>query len=61
MIAVNVGTDLGMREGGWSFAITNDWQHADAYRVYDEDEEHNRLRREIFARICQTSPASRFR
>jgi hypothetical protein len=53
MIAMNVGTDLGVREGGWSFAITNDWRDADAYRVYDEDEEHNRLRREIFALICQ--------
>ena len=33
--------------------ITNDWQDADAYRVYDADEEHNRLRREIFAKVCQ--------
>jgi len=53
MMAMNVGTDLGVREGGWSFAITNDWQDADSYRVYDQDEEHNWLRREIFARICQ--------
>jgi len=53
MLAMSVGSDLGLREGGWSFAITNDWQDADAYRVYDADEEHNRLRREIFARICQ--------
>jgi hypothetical protein len=53
MISVSVGIDLGLRDGGWSFAITNDWQDADAYRVYDADEEHNRLRREIFAKICQ--------
>ena len=53
LIAMNVGTDLGLRDGGWAFAITNDWQDADAYRVYDQDEEHNRLRREVFARICQ--------
>jgi hypothetical protein len=33
--------------------ITSDWQDADAYRVYDADEEHNRLRREIFAVICE--------
>ncbi len=50
---MNTGSDLGLRDGGWSFAITNDWQDADAYRVYDTDEEHNRLRREIFAVICQ--------
>jgi hypothetical protein len=53
LLAVHVGTDLGLREGGWSFAITSDWQDAGAYRVYDEDEEHNRLRREIFAKVCQ--------
>ncbi len=53
MIANVAGTDLGLRDGGWDFAITNDWQDADAYRVYDLDQEHNRLRREIFAVICQ--------
>ena len=52
LLAMDVGLDVGLREGGWSFAITNDWQDADAYRVYDADEEHNRLRREIFAVVC---------
>jgi hypothetical protein len=28
-------------------------QKGDAYRVYDADEEHNRLRRESFAKICR--------
>jgi Stress responsive A/B Barrel Domain len=53
LLSMSVGSDLGLRDGGWSFAITNDWQDADSYRVYDADEEHNRLRREIFAKICQ--------
>jgi len=53
MLAMNIGSDLGLRDGGWSFAITNDWQDVDSYRVYDTDEEHNRLRREVFAKICQ--------
>jgi hypothetical protein len=53
LAAMSVGLDLGLRDGGWSFAITNDWHDADAYRVYDADEEHNRLRREIFAKVCQ--------
>jgi hypothetical protein len=53
LLAMDVGTDLGLRAGGWSFAITNDWQDADAYQVYDLDEEHNRLRREVFALVCQ--------
>jgi hypothetical protein len=38
LLAMNVGCDLGLR---------------DAYRVYDAEEEHNRLRREIFAVICE--------
>lgn len=53
LVAMSMGADLGLRDGGWSFAIVNDWQDADAYRVYDADEEHNRIRREIFAKICQ--------
>ena len=28
-------------------------QDADAYRVYDAEEEHNRLRCQIFAVICE--------
>jgi hypothetical protein len=53
LLATAIGTDAGLREGGWDFAITNDWQDAEAYRVYDLDEEHNRIRREVFAVICQ--------
>jgi len=52
LLAMHVGTDAGLREGGWSFAITNDWQDAGAYQAYDGDAEHNRIRREIFAVIC---------
>ncbi len=53
LLSMHTGRDLGLREGGWSFAITNDWADADSYRVYDEDAEHNRLRRELFAPICE--------
>jgi Stress responsive A/B Barrel Domain len=53
LLAMAAGTDAGVRAGGWDFAITNDWQDVDAYRVYDTDAEHNRIRREIFAVICQ--------
>jgi hypothetical protein len=61
LLAMHIGTDAGLREGSWSFAITNDWQDEDAYRVYDADEEHNRLRREIFARICDDIARVQFR
>jgi Stress responsive A/B Barrel Domain len=61
LLAMNVGCDLGLRDGGCTFAITNDWQDADAYRVYDAEEEHNRLRREIFAVICEDIARVQFR
>jgi hypothetical protein len=48
MLAVKVGRDAGLREGNWDFAITADFADEAAYRAYDLDEEHNRLRREYF-------------
>ena len=53
LVAMHVGANIGLRDGGWDFAITNDWQDAGSYRAYDADIEHNRLRSEIFAVICQ--------
>jgi stress responsive alpha/beta barrel protein len=43
------GRDLGLREGNADFALTADFDDADAWRRYDEDEEHNRIRRELAA------------
>ena len=51
MVEVRVGRDAGLREGNWDYAITADFVDADAYRRYDRDEEHNRLRREHFAEL----------
>jgi hypothetical protein len=51
-VSSRVGRDAGLREGGWDFAITNDWVDEDAYRVYDLDPEHNRLRAEGFGPVC---------
>jgi hypothetical protein len=39
-----IGDDLGLRDGNWSFAIVADFADPDAYRAYDQDEEHNRAR-----------------
>jgi hypothetical protein len=50
---MRTGTDLALRDGGWDYAITNDWQDEESYRAYDADEEHNRLRREIFGVISR--------
>jgi hypothetical protein len=45
---MRVGRDAGLRDGNWDYAITADFTDAEAYRRYDLDEEHNRLRREYF-------------
>jgi hypothetical protein len=39
-----IGDDLGLRDGNWSFAIVADFADTDAYRAYDQDEKHNRVR-----------------
>ena len=44
---MRLGYDAGLREGGWDFAITNDWVDADAYRAYDADPEHGEFRAKI--------------
>ncbi|ODU03987.1 MAG: stress protein [Pseudonocardia sp. SCN 72-86] len=48
---VATGVDLGLREGNANFAITVDIADEEAYKVYDADDEHNRIRRELFAPI----------
>ncbi|GAY12793.1 stress responsive alpha-beta barrel domain protein [Pseudonocardia sp. N23] len=50
-LTVVTGVDLGLREGNANFAITVDLADEDAYRTYDSDDEHNRIRRELFAPI----------
>jgi hypothetical protein len=52
-LACRVGTDLRLREQPWDFAITNDWADEASYRAYDLDDEHNRIRRELFAPLCE--------
>jgi hypothetical protein len=48
MLELRAGTDAGLREGNWDYGITADFADEAAYRRYDADEEHNRLRREGF-------------
>ncbi len=42
-----VGTDLRLREGGWDWAITSTFVDVAAYRVYDTDDAHIEIRREL--------------
>lgn len=53
LLDLRLGTDLRLREQSWDFAITSDWADEAAYRAYDEDAEHNRIRREMFAPLCE--------
>lgn len=55
------GVDLGLREGAASFALTCDFVDEDAYRIYDADAEHNRIRREMFAPISAVVERVQFR
>lgn len=50
---MKVGLDAGLREGNWDYTITTDFADVDAYRAYDLDDEHNRIRRELFAPIAE--------
>jgi hypothetical protein len=50
---LRVGVDAGLREGNWGFSIVGDFVDEDAYRRYDLDDEHNRIRRELFAPISE--------
>lgn len=41
------GADLGLRQGNWDYALIADLESPEAYRAYDSDAEHNRLRAEL--------------
>jgi hypothetical protein len=55
------GVDAGLREGNASYAITVDLADEQAYRVYDADPDHNRIRREMFAPISERIERVQFR
>ncbi len=44
--AISTGLDLGLKDGTWDLAITSDLEDEAAYRAYDTDAEHDRIRRE---------------
>ena len=48
------GADLGLRAGNAGFAVTVDLADEQAYRIYDEDGEHNRIRREVLGPLCSS-------
>jgi hypothetical protein len=52
LLELRVGRDAGLRAGNWDYAITVDLADADAYRRYDQDDEHDRIRRELLGPLC---------
>ncbi len=52
LLDCRVGRDLRLRGDSWDFAITSDFVDAQAYRAYDHDAEHNRVRKEMFTPLC---------
>ncbi len=52
-VSYTLGNDIGAREGAWSFAIVADFESLAAYRAYDLDVEHNRLRDDLAAHVEQ--------
>ena len=54
------GVDSALREGNASYAITVDLADEQAYRVYDRDPEHNRIRAEMFAPITERAERVQF-
>lgn len=54
LIEMRAGRDAGLRAGNWGYAITADFVDEDAYRRYDVEVEHNRIRRELFDPISES-------
>ena len=54
-ISYTIGEDLGLLRGSWSLAIVADFTDADAYRDYNEDPEHDRLRTRLAAMTAQAA------
>lgn len=51
MRALRCGTDLGVLEGNWDYAVVADFDDVEAYRAYDRAPEHLRIRAELAPRV----------
>jgi hypothetical protein len=54
LIEMRAGRDAGLRAGNWGYAITADFVDEEAYRRYDLEQEHNRIRQELFDPISES-------
>ena len=60
MLALDFGVDLGLREGNYDVAITADFANVEAWRRYDQDEHHNRIRAEHAKPIVEAQQRVQF-
>lgn len=51
LLDLTIGRDAGLRDGNADLAIVADFVDEAAYRAYDVDAEHNRVRRELLSPI----------
>ena len=53
LLNISIGSDAGLREGNMDLGLVIDLEDEAAYRTYDEDAEHNRIRRDLVAPITE--------
>lgn len=60
MAAYSFGPDLGLAEGNASYVVVAEFPDADAYRVYRDDEEHQRILREVIRPLLTSRVAAQY-
>jgi len=60
MSELRCGVDLGLRDGNDDVAITADFEDAEAWRRYDQDELHNQIRAEHAKPIVESQQRCQF-
>ncbi len=61
LLNLSIGRDAGLREGNLDLALVADLADEEAYRAYDADPEHNRIRRELAAPIVERTERVQYR
>jgi hypothetical protein len=58
--AYSMGTDIGVNEGNWQFAVTADFDDLDGYLAYRDDPTHQAIIKEHIRPIIATRAAVQF-
>lgn len=60
VVSYHCGPNAGYTDGAADFGITAVFDNVDAWRRYDTDDEHNRIRREVFAPWAESRTVIQF-